>query len=203
VKVLQLEVGNMKNYTYIIHDETMLGAVIDPGWEPEKIVSEAARLKIRVRYIINTHSHFDHVTGNQAVKDATGGEIVGHAASPVPKDISVSDGDTMSLGTLTVKFIHTPGHTPDSICIHVSGCLFTGDTLFVGECGRVDLPGGDAGALYDSLFTKILALEGSTVIYPGHDYGVTPTSTVQKERETNYVLQPRTREEFIRFTHAP
>jgi glyoxylase-like metal-dependent hydrolase (beta-lactamase superfamily II) len=99
-----------------------------------------------------------------------------------------------------IKVIYTPGHTPDSICLLVDNKkLLTGDTLFVGECGRTDLPGGNSESLYDSLFNKLLKLSDDVEVYPGHDYGLKPYSTIGEERRTNYVLQPRSLMEFVEF----
>ena len=109
----------------------------------------------------------------------------------------------LRVGTMEVKVLHTPGHSRDSVCYLVGKKLFTGDTLFVGECGRTDMPGGDAGALYDSLFNRLLKLPDDIEVYPGHDYGARPTSTIGQERKTNYVLEPRTRAEFIEFMAEP
>jgi glyoxylase-like metal-dependent hydrolase (beta-lactamase superfamily II) len=128
---------------------------------------------------------------------------VGHQSSPVRKDISVKDGDSLEIGSLRIHVIHTPGHCPDHICLLVDGKVLTGDTLFVGECGRTDLPGGDAGAMYESLFNKLMILDDSTEIYPGHDYGRSSSSSIGKERKTNYTLKPRTKEEFIKFMAEP
>lgn len=99
--------------------------------------------------------------------------------------------------------ISTPSHSPDSTCYLFEGNLFTGDTLFVGECGRTDLPGGSAEDLYESLFNKILKLNDSIKVYPGHDYGPLPSSTIGYERKTNYTLKQRSKEEFVRFMMTP
>jgi hydroxyacylglutathione hydrolase len=109
----------------------------------------------------------------------------------------------LMLGKLKVEVLHTPGHSSDSICLMIDDKLLTGDTLFVGECGRTDLPGGDTAQLYESLFKKIARLEDHVEIYPGHDYGVTPWSTLGLEKRTNYTLKSRTLEEFIEFMSEP
>ena len=106
--------------------------------------------------------------------------------------MKVEAGEVLKVGNVSIKVLHTPGHTPDSICLLVdSKKLITGDTLFVGECGRVDLPGGSAEKLYDSLFNKLMQLDDSIEVYPGHDYGPKPSSTIGEQRQTNYVLQHR------------
>ena len=104
---------------------------------------------------------------------------------------------------MKVKVLHTPGHCPDHICLLVGGKLITGDLLFVGECGRTDLTGGSSSEMYNSLFNKILPLDDSIEVYPGHDYGSKPSSTIGDERKNNYTLKPRSREEFIKFMAQP
>jgi len=108
------------------------------------------------------------------------------------------------VGSISVKIIYTPGHTPDSICLLVDNQkLLTGDTLFVGECGRTDMVGGNSRSLYESLFNKLLKLSDDVEVYPGHDYGPNPYSTIGEERRSNYVLQRRSPEEFIEFMKQP
>lgn len=196
----QIPLGEGKNFAYIFGDEaTREAAVIDPGFNPEKILKRVEQLKVYIKYIFNTHSHGDHTAGNGKVKDKTGAKIVAHFRSPSAKDISVKDQDTLHVGSINVTIIHTPGHTPDGICILADGKLFTGDTLFVGECGRTDLRGGSAEDMYHSLFDKVLSLDDSVEVYPGHDYGEKPRSTIGDERRTNYTLEKRTLAEFIEF----
>jgi glyoxylase-like metal-dependent hydrolase (beta-lactamase superfamily II) len=122
-----------------------------------------------------------------------------YALAPLPKDVAVKDQDCIKIGDLMVKVIHTPGHTPDSICLLVDNKLFTGDALFVGECGRTDMTGGNARDMYRSLFEKILSLGDEVEVYPGHDYGERPYSTIGHERRTNYTLEKRSLEEFLQF----
>lgn len=196
----QIPLGEGKNFAYIFGDEaTREAAVIDPGFNPEKILKRVEQLKVYIKYIFNTHSHGDHTAGNGKVKDKTGAKIVAYFRSPSAKDISVKDQDTLHVGSINVTIIHTPGHTPDGICILADGKLFTGDTLFVGECGRTDLRGGSAEDMYHSLFDKVLSLDDSVEVYPGHDYGEKPRSTIGDERRTNYTLEKRTLAEFIEF----
>jgi glyoxylase-like metal-dependent hydrolase (beta-lactamase superfamily II) len=119
--------------------------------------------------------------------------------APLRQDVSVDDGDAIAAGQLRFEVVHTPGHTKDSVLYIFEGNVATGDTLFVGECGRTDLPGGDPSEMYDSLQKRIMQLDDALVVLPGHDYGPTPTSTIGREKKENYVLVPRTREEFVRF----
>jgi glyoxylase-like metal-dependent hydrolase (beta-lactamase superfamily II) len=201
MRVLQIPVGQMANFTYIIADEERgESAIIDPSWDLEKIFDALKKNNWKAKYIINTHSHFDHVLGNEQVAEITGAKIVQHKNSKLTKQISVSDGDIIRIGNIPIRILHTPGHSTDSICLVVNNELvFTGDTLFVGNCGRVDLPGSDPKDMYNSLFEKISKLEESLTIYPGHNYGPSPTSTIGKEKKTNYVLQPRSIQDFLSF----
>jgi len=200
----QVPVGAFQNFSYIIGDEqTKLAALVDPAWEIDKLLKLCDDLQLKVVYVVNTHSHSDHTQGNDAVTRRTGAKVITYAKSPVSKSVSVKDGDTFNIGSLIVKVLHTPGHCPDHICLLVDAKLLTGDTLFVGECGRTDLSGGNAGDMYDSLFNKILLLPDSVEVYPGHNYGSKPASTIGVERLNNYTLKNRTKEEFIRFMAEP
>jgi glyoxylase-like metal-dependent hydrolase (beta-lactamase superfamily II) len=129
----------------------------------------------------------------------TGAKIIQHKASQLDKDIAISEGDVIKVGSIEIKVVHTPGHSKDSICLITGGIVFTGDTLFVGNCGRVDLPGSDPKEMYHSLFEKVARLDEKLVMYPGHNYGTSPTSTIGHEKKFNYVLQPRTQQEFLKF----
>ena len=203
-KVVQIPVGQMANYTYIIADEDSdLAAVIDPSWELDKIFTALKRNGWTAKYVINTHSHFDHVLGNEQVASVTGAKIVQHENSKLAKDIAVKDGQTIELGTTRIRVLHTPGHSEDSVCLVLDDQLvFTGDTLFVGNCGRVDLPGSDPAKMYHSLFDVVAKLDEKLIVYPGHNYGTTETSTIGRERSTNFVLQPKTEQEFLEFMGA-
>jgi glyoxylase-like metal-dependent hydrolase (beta-lactamase superfamily II) len=192
------------NFSYVIADETTLEAiVIDPSFNSDEITHIVRDRDLQVKYVVNTHQHADHVAGNEEIKSAFNAKIVAHKLSRTCKDVSVVDGQTLALGNLTAKVIHTPGHSPDSICLLIGNKLFTGDTLFVGECGRTDLPGGSASDLYDNLFGKLMKLDDSVEVYPGHDYGRKPHSTIGEEKRTNYTLEKRTRQEFIEFMREP
>lgn len=200
----QVAVGTFQNFSYIIGDEkTKTAALVDPAWQVDKLLKMCEDLGLKVLYVINTHSHHDHVEGNDLVVRLTGAKTIMHQKSSLRKDIAVKDGDIIEIGSLKVKVIHTPGHCPDHISLLVDGKLLTGDTLFVGECGRTDLAGGNPSDMYDSLFNKILPLQDTIEIYPGHNYGSKQSSTIGYERENNYTLKPRTREEFVRFMAEP
>lgn len=192
------------NFSYVLADEaTKEAAVVDPSFNADAIMKIVRDQDLKAKYIINTHDHPDHTLGNEEIRSAFGAKIVAHQLSGIRKDVSVVDGDVIKLGKTVVKVIHTPGHSPDSICLLVDGKLLAGDTLFVGECGRTDLPGGNPESLYNSLFGKLMKLDDDVEVYPGHDYGPDPHSTIGRERKTNYVLEKRTLKEFVEFMRHP
>lgn len=205
----QLEVGDFAIFAYVLGcQETGEGIVIDPGAEAERIVAAARRRGIqRIRYIVNTHSHADHVGANRRMKELTGAAIVIHAAdaeklanpaafilqmfrceaSP-PADKTVADGDRIEFGKQYLTVVHTPGHTPGGMCLYAPGCVFTGDTLFVQGMGRTDLPGGSFETLAHSIQTRLFSLPEDTIVLPGHNYAREPRSTIGKEKKSNPFL---------------
>ena len=186
--IKQLEIGMMDNFCYIVGCETTRKAlVIDPGADVAHIMSEANKEGLTIELIVNTHTHGDHTAGNNQLKALTNARIVlhEHDASGYPKaDIRLSEEKTLQLGKITFDVIQTPGHTPGGICLKAEGNLFTGDTLFVGDSGRTDLPGGDRPTLGASL-RRLMELPDDTVVWPGHDYGPTPSSTIGWEKRHN------------------
>jgi glyoxylase-like metal-dependent hydrolase (beta-lactamase superfamily II) len=193
------------NFSYIIADEsTKEAAVVDSSFNASEIIQVLKAQDFKLKYIINTHGHTDHTAGNYELKAMFGGKIVAHKLSRARFDLAVDDGDTLQVGALSIKVISTPGHTVDGICLLVDGSkLLTGDTLFVGECGRTDFAGGNSKSMYDSLFNKLLKLDDSVEVYPGHDYGDKPSSTIGVERRQNYTLKPRSLQDFIEFMNEP
>jgi glyoxylase-like metal-dependent hydrolase (beta-lactamase superfamily II) len=192
------------NFSYIIADEeTKEAVVVDPSLNGDAIIRLAREQGLIVRYVVDTHSHLDHTADNKKIRSGLGGRIVAHRLFEGYKDVGVSDGDVLKVGKVTIRVIHTPGHTPDGICLLVDGKLLTGDTLFVGECGRTDLPGSSVEDMYHSLFDKLMRLDDAIEVYPGHDYGPRPSSTISMERRTNYTLEKRTLEEFVEFMSIP
>jgi len=206
VIVEQMLLSKMDTFCYLVGDEASRGcALIDPAFDTDRILAAVEKAGLKVTHIINTHGHSDHCAGNQAVKAATGARLLIHEAdagklgkllnstfarilggkgSP-PPDVRMKDGDTIQIGDTRLTVLHTPGHTPGSICLYAEGHVFTGDTLFVQAVGRTDLPGGSADQLIASVHRKIYTLPGETVVWPGHHYGPTPSSTVAVERDTN------------------
>jgi len=204
-----MELGTDRVFCYILACEnTREAVIIDTGGEADKLLAVIEELDLKPLYIINTHCHPDHTCGNEIIRDATGASIVRHEADELllqdptaqeyfsrqgfspspPADEIVKDGDQLKFGKHTLTIIDTPGHSPGSLCIHVDNNLFTGDSLFVGAAGRVDVPGGDFTTLIASLADKIAVLPDTTIIWPGHDYGDSKTSTVGREKKENPYL---------------
>jgi glyoxylase-like metal-dependent hydrolase (beta-lactamase superfamily II) len=193
-------VGNMQNFSYIVYDEhDKVGAIIDPSWDLEKIFEFLEKNNISAKFIINTHTHFDHVLGNDQVAEITKAAIIQHEKSTLKKDRSVREGEIINIGQVELEVLYTPGHSEDSICLIMNKeSIITGDTLFVGNIGRVDLPGSSPANMYDSL-SRVANLDGSLVVYPGHNYGMTPTSTILNERTNNPMLNFKSKQAFLKY----
>lgn len=204
--VKKLEVGPIMANCYILGCEsTKEAVVIDPGDDADRILMELAKAGLKVKYLINTHGHFDHVGANKRMKEVTGAELAIHpddepmlkelsrsammfglsAENSPPADIRLNDGDEISFGEITLKVIHTPGHSKGGICLYTKGYLFAGDTLFAGSIGRTDLNGGDYDTLISSIKEKLLVLEPDTVVYTGHG----PETTIGNEKRMNPFLR--------------
>lgn len=201
MKIEQFLVGEMANFTYILSDNKEKQAIIiDPSWNLDSIFNYLNENKLSTKLIINTHSHFDHVLGNDEVSKKTGALILQHQNSPLKKDRELIDGQIINFGDSVIKIIHTPGHSKDSICLILDDVdILTGDTLFVGSCGRLDLPGGNPREMYDSIYNKINNLDERLVVYPGHHYGSTRTSTIKDEKMTNFVFKFKNLQDFLNF----
>lgn len=203
--VKQIQVGGFAVFAYIVACKvTNEALVIDPAAEEDRIFKEAENRGYRIKYIVNTHSHIDHVMGNRRMKELTNAEIIihekesaaliqqspsmmqmFHAKPSPPADITVREGDIITIGETSLKVINTPGHSPGSICLYHNGMVFTGDTLFVGGVGRTDLGGGSLQQLVSSIRDKLFVLPDETVVAPGHNYGDTPKSTIGREKVNN------------------
>ena len=207
IMVRQVCVGPFQVFAYIVScAATREAVVIDPGGDEERLSALVAEDGLSVKYILNTHGHLDHVAANEALKQrldaptcmheedkAFFSEGVGKESCeqelglppPEPVDITLKHGDILDVGTLKVEVIHTPGHTPGSVCFLIHGNIFTGDTLFVGAVGRTDLTGSSFDELLRSIKEKIITLPEDTVVWPGHDYGEMPSSTLSWEMQEN------------------
>ncbi|MEJ2614821.1 MAG: MBL fold metallo-hydrolase [Ignavibacteriaceae bacterium] len=210
--------------SYLLADEnTRESVIIDPNFEDiQKLVNMIDEAGIKVKYIIDTHTHADHVSAAGELKSLTGAEVVMHektkdkwqvvdqgdkfgigdilrANAKIEVDKFVNDNDILNVGSLNLKILHTPGHTDNHISVLCEDKLFTGDLLLIGQAGRSDLPGGEASDQYDSLFNKILTLPGDTKIYPGHDYENNEYSFLEDEIKNNPFLENRTKDEYLLF----
>ena len=201
----QIPSGNMDNFGYILGcEETKIAALIDPAFEPERLILRAKELGLDIEWILNTHGHFDHIERNDVAVKMTGAKIIAHRNAMFYTDLKVEHGDDFKIGNINVNVLFTPGHSPDEICFFVNKqVIFTGDVLFVGECGRVDLPGSNPREMYHSLFNVLSIIPDDVDMFPGHDYGNSPMSNMGFERMNNYVLKQRTEDEFIEFMNTP
>ena len=194
MKVYSLVLGQLQTNCYLVADDRGNAAVIDPADKPEQILQQAMQLGLQIRAILLTHGQFDHVGAVRAVAEAARCPVWMHEDDEdLPAEWAngkpwftddYDDEDTVRVGDLSFIVYHTPGHTPGSVCLKCGTALFTGDTLFAGSCGRIDLPGGDYAKMMRSL-KRIAAFEGDLAILPGHG----PASTLLQERRSNPYLR--------------
>jgi glyoxylase-like metal-dependent hydrolase (beta-lactamase superfamily II) len=186
-------------------ESTKEAVVIDPGDDADRILMELSKAELRVKYLINTHGHFDHVGANKQMKEVTGAQLAIHpddepmlsqlsksalmfgmsVEDSPPADMLLKDGDEISFGDITLKVIHTPGHSKGGVCLYTKGHLFAGDTLFAGSIGRTDLEGGDYDTLISSIKNRLLSLDENTIVYTGHG----PETTIGNEKRMNPFLR--------------
>jgi glyoxylase-like metal-dependent hydrolase (beta-lactamase superfamily II) len=195
----QIRAGGDRNFGYLLADrDAGQGVLVDPSYSPDAFVARAREQGISITHIVNTHSHPDHVNGNDQAVALTGAQVVAHAAAPTPPAVSVADGDELTVGFLRLRFFHVPGHCPDHVVIHEvrHDLLITGDLLFVGKVGGTQ---GDQDARdeWDSLQRLLDAIPAHATVWPGHDYGVRPSSTMALERASNPFLRCQDVDAFI------
>ncbi len=180
-------------------ERTRAAAIVDPELhEIDRYLSIAASRGFRIAYLVDTHTHADHFSSAHELASRLGVPVAMHARAPAPYvDVRLADGETLIVGELRLRVLYTPGHTADSICIVLPDRVLTGDTLLLGATGRSDLPTGDAEALWDSLFNRLLRLDGSLIVCPGHNYRNTPPATLAEERASNPRLQKTERAAFV------
>jgi hydroxyacylglutathione hydrolase len=200
----QIDVGNMQNFSYILADAaTKEAAVVDPSWELNKIVDIAKKHDLNIKKVLITHTHYDHIDKVKDMADATDAVVYVHKEEEgyikklgVKKIKTIMEDDELNIGKIKVKVLHTPGHTPGSVCYLANKKLITGDTLFVEGCGRVDLPGGDIQVMFYSL-QRLKNLDEKIEVFPGHDYGSIKHSTIKHEKENNPYLKCNDLNEFL------
>jgi len=187
----QIQTGGDRNFAYLVADKPNgTAVVIDPSYAPEQVVAAARENGLTIALAFCTHDHHDHTNGNSEFERLTGVKPLLFGDTDPDTSTAIADGATFPLGAETVEILHTPGHTSDSICLRIGDAVFTGDTLFVGKVGGTDL-GDGATTEYASLHEKLLTLPDETRVFPGHDVGVAPESTIGHERETNpFLLRP-------------
>jgi glyoxylase-like metal-dependent hydrolase (beta-lactamase superfamily II)/rhodanese-related sulfurtransferase len=202
----QVATGGCQSYLIGCGD-TCVGAIIDPEVRRiDRYRALATQHGLRIQYIIDTHTHADHFSASKQLGAAFGAQVVAHRLSPAPYiDLRVDEGDVIRVGNIRLNVLYTPGHTRDAMSLVASDRVFTGDTLLIGATGRTDLPTGDPGQLYDSLFNKLLKLDPQTKVYPAHDYKGHTCSTLEEEARSNPRLQKKNREEFVAMmaSHSP
>lgn len=203
----QMEIGPMENFIYFIGDGvTKEVVIVDPAWDVDAIICVAEREDLKITGALVTHTHFDHVNGVEGLLDRFDIPVYVHRAeAEFLREVAghlkkVESGAKLTIGSIEMEFIHTPGHTPGSQCFYVeSHHLVSGDTLFIRGCGRCDLPGGDPEEMYHSLTQKLMKLPDETILYPGHNYAEKQTSTMGDEKRENPFLQSTSLHHFLRY----
>jgi glyoxylase-like metal-dependent hydrolase (beta-lactamase superfamily II) len=197
-EIVQIPVAGSDNFSYlVICPQTGKSLGVDPGMSPESMLSVIRSRDLTLVTLANTHGHRDHIAGNDEILKATGAKLAANTLDVPRVDIALNEGSQLQIGGIMVNVLHTPGHTPGSLVFNPPGALIVGDTLFVTRCGRADFPGSDPAALYHSLL-RLAAFPPETRVFPGHDYGPRPHSTIAFEREHNEYLKCPDLESFLR-----
>jgi hydroxyacylglutathione hydrolase len=196
-EIIQIPVAGADNFSYLVvcpQSGKALG--VDPGISPQSLLSVVKARGLTLEVLANTHGHGDHIAGNGEVLRVTGAKLAANPIDVPAAEIALDEGSQIQIGSLTIEVLHTPGHTPGGLVFNPAGALITGDTLFVTRCGRADFPGSDPEAMYRSLL-RLAAYPPETKVFPGHDYGPKPQSTIGFEREHNEYMKCPNLESFI------
>jgi glyoxylase-like metal-dependent hydrolase (beta-lactamase superfamily II) len=186
----QIRAGGDRNFGYLLADrDAKQGVLVDPSYSPEAFVQRAADQDLTIRYVINTHSHPDHINGNELALERTGARLAAYEHAPTSPHMRLADGQELAVGSLRLQFMHVPGHCDDHVVIYEPSyqLLFTGDLLFVGKVGGTRSE-EDARTEWNSLQRLVKAIPAEATVWPGHDYGARPSSTMRLELETNPFL---------------
>lgn len=193
----QIRTGGDRNFGYLLGDRDAGKAVlVDPSYDPKKLVERARAQGLEVTHLVNTHGHTDHTNGNQKAHKLTGAPLVAHRRAASKPEVPVDHGDELAVGSLVLRFLYTPGHADDHVCVLVDDVCLTGDTLFVGKIGGTGTEEA-ARTEYASLHDVLLPLPDDTTVWPGHDYGCRPSSTIALEKRTNPFLLCDSLEAFL------
>lgn len=200
----QFEVGPMQNFVYLVGSaKTREVVVVDPGWEPDRIYDEVEKKGLVLKGILATHTHFDHVNGIEGLLKKADLPIYLHEKEAAqlkkfePNLKKVKGEDILKVGDISIRFLHTPGHTPGSQCFLVEDSLVSGDTLFINYCGRCDLPGGDVREMHQSL-SRLRQMKDGIILYPGHNYAEVSTTTLGEQKKNNPFLKSESLSDFLR-----
>ena len=188
-EIVQIPVAGTDNFSYlVICPQSGKALGVDPGMSPQSLLSVVRDRELTLEVLANTHGHGDHIAGNGEVLKETGAKLAANLTDVPGAEIALSEGSQLQIGSITIDVLHTPGHTPGGLVFNPPGALITGDILFVTRCGRADFPGSDPEAMYHSLL-RLAAYPPETKVFPGHDYGPKPQSTIGFEREHNEYMK--------------
>jgi hydroxyacylglutathione hydrolase len=198
LEVVQISLSKVDNFSYLIYCPSTNEAVgVDPSVEPERMLAEVEQRGLRLIALLNTHGHMDHIAGNPKILESADIPLAAHPDDVPDADIHLQEASMINLGQGCINVLHTPGHTPGGVVFSTGNAVVTGDTLFVSRCGRADLAGSNVEDLYKSL-QRLKQLPPETKVFPGHDYGPQPNSTIGWELENNDFIRCPDLESFIK-----
>jgi len=197
----QIRLGGDRNFGYLVGDRSAgVAVIVDPAYAPELLVERAEAQSLRITHIVNTHGHSDHIEGNPRAIELTGAPVAAFPGSAAEPDIELNDGQSLEIGTYSLNCLHTPGHAADHLVLHEPDhqILLTGDLIFIGKVGGTATE-EDGRVEWDSLQRVLAAVPDHSTVWPGHDYGIRPSSTIALEKETNPFLRCADVEAFLQF----